>query len=109
MVDDDTRLITWVNGCYCPLHLEEFGRRTGRKWTRTELVEAIAKDDKIHEAWDTLLSDSIAPLMERIRSAFPRDIPGMFCCCQLDTHHAAQKFWRRLDKDQSSASITVRI
>lgn len=90
MVDDDTRLITWVNGCYCPLHLEEFGRRTGRKWTRTELVEAIAKDDKIHEAWDTLLSDSIAPLMERIRSAFPRDIPGMFCCCQLDTHHAAR-------------------
>lgn len=90
MVDDDTRLITGVRGCYCPLHLAEFAKRTGRKWTREELRAALRDDAKLAEAWDRLLSDSIAGLMERIRAAFPSPIPGVFCCCALDAHHAAR-------------------
>ena len=90
MVDDDTRLITGVRGCYCPLHLAEFANRTGRKWTREELRAALRDDAKLAEAWDRLLSDSIAGLMERIRAAFPSSIPGVFCCCAQDAHHAAR-------------------
>ena len=38
MIDDDTRLNSWVDGCFCPGHLAEFSRRTGRTWTREALV-----------------------------------------------------------------------
>lgn len=90
MVDDDTRLITGVRGCYCPLHLAEFAKRTGRKWTREEIIAAVREDAKLAKAWDLLLADSIAGLMERIRAAFPSSIPGIFCCCAQDAHHAAR-------------------
>ena len=43
MVDDDTRMI-WggVPGCFCPLHLEAFAKRTGRVWTREEVAKMLA-------------------------------------------------------------------
>ena len=90
MVDDDTRLITGVHGCYCPLHLAEFAKRTGRTWTREELLAAFRTDAKLAQEWDLLLADSIAGLMERIRAAFPSATPGVFCCCAQDAHHAAR-------------------
>ena len=88
MLDDDTRLITGVNGCYCPLHLAEFARRTGVKRTREEIVEACANDPALAAEWDRLLADSIASLAERVRRAFPERMPGIFCCCSKDAHHA---------------------
>lgn len=90
MVDDDTRLITGVNGCYCPLHLAEFARRTGRQRTREEVIADCKADPSLAAEWDRLCSDSIAGLMEVIRAEFPQDTPGMFCCCSLDAHHAGR-------------------
>lgn len=88
MVDDDTRLNTGVDGCFCPLHLAEFARRTGREWTRETLVSAIDADTRLAEEWDLLLEDSLVGLMKAIRGAFPESTPGMFCACLNDTHQA---------------------
>lgn len=88
MVDDDTRLITGLDGCYCPLHLAEFGRRTGRTWTRETLIAAMRADEALAQQYDELLKESFVPLMQAIRAAFPAKTPGFFCCCNLDAHHA---------------------
>ena len=88
MVDDDTRLITGVDGCFCPLHLAEFERRTGRAWTREQILSARQENPRIAADWDALLRDSIAGLLTRIRAAFPKTTPGLFCCCLRDAHHA---------------------
>ena len=88
MVDDDTRLITSYGGCYCPLHLAEFGRRTGRTWTRETLLAAKEADEALARQYDDLLRDSFVPFMRAIRAAFPPETPGYFCCCNQDAHHA---------------------
>lgn len=88
MVDDDTRLITSYGGCYCPLHLAEFGRRTGRTWTRETLLAAKEADESLARQYDELLKDSFVPFMRAIRAAFPPETPGYFCCCNQDAHHA---------------------
>ncbi len=88
MVDDDTRLITGVNGCYCPLHLAEFARRTGKERTREQVVADCKTDPALAAAWDTLCRDSIGVLLKTIRAQFPPSVPGMFCYCNFDAHHA---------------------
>ena len=88
MVDDDTRLITGLDGCYCPLHLAEFGWRTGRNWTRETLLSAMKGDEALLRKYDELLRDSFLPFMRTIRAAFPDETPGYFCCCNNDAHHA---------------------
>ena len=93
MVDDDTRYITGVDGCFCPVHLAGFAARQGRAdrpWTREQLAADLAKDSRLAEDWDRYLEDTMVPLMETIRAAFPKEIPGQFCCCCGDSHHAAR-------------------
>jgi len=90
MVDDDTRLITGVDGCYCPEHLAEFARRTGRARTREQVVADCKADPALAAEWDRLRCDSIALLLKTIRDRFPLETPGMFCCCNLDAHHAGR-------------------
>ena len=93
MVDDDTRYLTGVDGCFCPVHLAGFAARQGRAdrpWTREQLAADLAKDGRLAEDWDRYLEDTMVPLMETIRAAFPKDIPGQFCCCAGDSHHAAR-------------------
>jgi len=54
MVDDDARIQfdRQIPGCYCPLHLAEFSKRTGRNWTREELVKEISKGKgETFDAW----------------------------------------------------------
>ena len=91
MIDDDTRLITCRDGCFCPLHLAEFGRRTGRTFTRESLLKALAEDPALLAQWDTLLRDSIVGIVKTIRAACDAvdpSISGEFCCCAADVHHA---------------------
>lgn len=89
MVDDDTRLITGVGGCFCPLHLKAISERAGRVFTTREQLQAeLKKDAKLAAVWDDLLRDSIADLAKVIRAEIPAEIPGEFCCCANDAHHA---------------------
>ena len=90
MVDDDTRLV-WEkepHGCFCPLHLAEFGKRTGRSWTREEVVEALASNPKLREAWKALTADSLAGHLTTIRENFDKSIPGIICVCATQEHLA---------------------
>jgi len=88
MIDDDTRLNSWTDGCYCPGHLAEFAKRTGRTWTREALVEAMKTDKALAAKWDRLLEDSIADFLQIVRDQFPQEIPGEFCLCEQDAHQA---------------------
>ena len=93
MVDDDTRFITGRDGCFCPLHLAEMTRRTGRTFTRESLVAALEKEPELARTYDRLLEDSIVRVVKTVREAFDRvdaKIPGSFCCCCGDVRHASR-------------------
>ena len=82
MIDDDTRVI-WDNtpGCFCPLHLAEFSKRTGRAWTREEVVKMLdsRKDLAMAAKWEEVKVDSLKRFFRTIRENFSPDIPGMLC------------------------------
>ena len=88
MIDDDTRII-WdrVPGCFCPLHLAEFSKRTGRSWTRKEVVAMLAKGaSREADIWIEVKLDSLRRFFRTIRENFGDDIPGMLCCCWVSPH-----------------------
>ena len=91
MIDDDFRLLTGRNGCYCPLHLAEIGRRLGRPFTRESLLATLRADPACARAYDDLLLDSlmrIAGLMRDAIDATDPAIPGSFSTCSGDVRHA---------------------
>ena len=92
LLDDDTRLRTHRDACFCPLHLAEFSRRTGREWNDRETLVAALADDKVLAAeWERLRLDSIARLVRVMRETFDAvdpAIPGAFCCCEGDVGDA---------------------
>jgi hypothetical protein len=89
MIDDDTRFV-WggIPGCFCPLHLAEFSRRTGRNWSREEVVEVLTKDSECKDAkmWEAVKVDSLRRLFKTIREGFGDSIPGMLCVCWSKCH-----------------------
>ena len=93
MLDDDTRLISGRSGCFCPRHLAEMEARTGRRFTRETLADAVQADEATAAAFDTLLKDSILTLARTIRGELDKADPALpcsFCCCRGDVHHAAE-------------------
>jgi len=93
MVDDDFRLLCGRNGCYCPLHLAEIGRRLGRTFTRESLLATLRADPACARAYDDLLLDSlmrVAGIMRDAIDATDPAIPGSFCTCSGDVRHAGQ-------------------
>ena len=82
MIDDDTRLIwSGTPGCFCPLHLAEFSKRTGRTWTRDKVVKMLdSKNDSVMlEKWLEVKADSLRLFFRTIRENFSPEIPGMIC------------------------------
>jgi hypothetical protein len=91
MIDDDFRLLTTRNGCFCPLHLSEIGRRLGRDLSREQLIDVLRKDAAAAHEYDALLLDSLVRLAGVIRDAIDTvdpSIPGSFCTCYGDIRHA---------------------
>ena len=89
MIDDDTRLV-WGDtpGCFCPLHLAEFSKRTGRKWTRDEVGDMLdsRNDPAMAARWDEVNVDSLRRFFKTIRENFSPEIPGMICVT-ASPHH----------------------
>ena len=89
MIDDDTRLY-WdgLPGCFCPLHLAEFSKRTGRNWSREEVVSMLKNDRKGKDAkiWESVKIDSLRCFFKTIRDGFGDKIPGMLCICWVPSH-----------------------
>jgi len=91
MVDDDFRLLTGRNGCYCPLHLAEIGRRLHRTFTREDLLDALRTVAATAREYDALLLDGLMHLAGIIRDAIDETdptLPGSFCACYGDIRHA---------------------
>ena len=82
MIDDDTRII-WgeAPGCFCPLHLKAFAARTGRTWTREEVVKMLKaqKDLTTAAVWEDVKVESLKRFFCVIRENFSSEIPGMLC------------------------------
>lgn len=76
-IDDDFRLFgrdgTETLQCFCPLHLEQFARRSGRLYARAELYAKLMQQDKpdreLRNQWFTLQGDSLLQLANQIKEA----------------------------------------
>ncbi len=93
MVDDDFRLLTGKDGCYCPLHLARFNREHGTKFGREELLERLQQDEKLQEMYDSLLKTSLVELARTIRNAIDSEAPGTpcsVCACGQDVRHICE-------------------
>lgn len=72
-VDDDHRYVelgaqgTW--GCFCDLHLSLFGERTGYRWKRSELSDALNCDTHIRSEWIKFLGERLVYLAEIMKKA----------------------------------------
>ena len=91
MIDDDFRLLHGRDGCYCPLHLAEIGRRLSRTFTRETLLATLRIDATVAREYDNLLLDSLMRVAGIIREAIDETdpaIPGSFCTCHFDIRHA---------------------
>jgi len=88
MIDDDTRLVWGLPGCFCPLHLAEFSKRTGRNWNREEVVSMLEKDGKgkYAKVWESVKIDSLRRFFKTVREGFGDSIPGMLCVCWVRSH-----------------------
>ncbi len=70
---------TFSDGCYCPLHLAEFAKRTGRTFTREELTAKLAESSEeaaeLRRAWRTLIRDTLVGMAEVLRAAVDEKSP----------------------------------
>jgi len=82
-VDDDTRYLwhdTAGMTCFCPLHLAAMQRRSGRSWSRAELVQALQNDDlpqDLRSLWFELQEGSILELARIIEQVVHAVNPEM--------------------------------
>lgn len=91
MLDDDFRMLTGRNGCFCPLHLAGFNRITGRNYTAESLHAAIRQDPAVAAAYDRWQLESLRQVAVIIREAIDREAPETpcsFCQCANDIRHA---------------------
>ena len=66
-------------GCFCPIHLSEFARRVGKRYTREELVELFSGNTgeglALLRRWCELMRDSLVGLASEIRKELDKDSP----------------------------------
>jgi hypothetical protein len=102
-IDDDFRYhnhapVDW--GCFCPLHLAEMARRTGKHLSREELAERIltAEPQPTEERtqWFKLCGDSMVEaariMAEAVKEASPKTHMGLMCS-DPDVHAAEGRRW----------------
>ena len=93
MLDDDTRLITGRDGCFCPLHVAQFNRENGTSYDWRSLMRAVSEDEGLAAAYDDLLKRSVLQHARTIRRAIDSVDPELhcsFCLCAHDVRHAPE-------------------
>ena len=81
-IDDDFRLHNHSTGgmfCYCPLHLEKFGRLAGRDYSREEILEAVLQPGPPSEfrgRWLDFLGDCMAEFAQWISDNVHAESPN---------------------------------
>lgn len=84
MTDDDITGFKHDDECFCPLHLAEFERRTGKRLTCDELRAVVreGKDMELVNAFRQLQEDTVLGFAKLIREAIDSvdpSIPGCAC------------------------------
>ncbi len=93
MLDDDTRMITGRNACFCPLHTAMFNREYGTDFTSDSLIEAVKTSRDTAVKFDSLMKKSMENFARLIRSALDSVNPDLFCSfcvCAEDLRHAPE-------------------
>ena len=102
-IDDDFRYhnhrqADW--GCFCPLHLDEMARRTGKRLSREELVHRICsawpQPTEERKQWLGLCGDSILEatriISDAVKAASPKTHMGLMTS-EPNTHAAEGRRW----------------
>lgn len=76
-----------MKGCFCPLHLAEYAKRTGREWTAKEIAEMFrkptAENAPLRSTFAMLSRDSLEGFAKELRSAIDSVDPSIrVCLCQ---------------------------
>ena len=76
-----------MKGCFCPLHLAEYAKRTGQTCTAKEITEMFrhptATNAPLRQAFADLSRDSLAGLAAAVRAAIDTVDPSIrVCLCQ---------------------------
>ena len=81
MLDDDFRLLMRPgNGCACRLHMAEFERRTGKKWTREDMwahIESHPADDPLTREFIKTQTDSLVLAVKTFREGIDEVDPAI--------------------------------
>lgn len=100
-LDDDIRLhnhgIGEWGGCFCPLHVAEFNRRTGAGATREEIVRACTAPGAPHPwrgAWLDMWQDTLLEMVAGWRAIVePHGVRLGLMSSGIDTHSAEGRRW----------------
>ena len=83
MGDDDIRTFSPMVECFCPLHVAEFNKRTGKNFTSQQLRNAVKNcksGDEIFNAFEELRLDTNKQIVATIRQAIDSVDPEIESC-----------------------------
>lgn len=95
LLDDDLVLSVRPGfTCSCDLHIKEFSRRTGRKWTRKQIQDLFTGEpSEYRTVWMDLTGESIINYCKRLRAAVDRVDPTIrMGLCASYTHYDLDGF-----------------
>ncbi len=115
-IEDDYRLhnhppLDW-GGCFCPLHMEAYEKKLGKKESREEFVSALSKSEPSPErkawldvSWDTL-NDLAKEIGETVAKSSPSTHVGLMS--SMPWQHAMEaRDWKALHASLSSDGIAI--
>ena len=81
MLDDDFRILMRPgNGCACKLHMAEFEKRTGKRWSRDEMwahIESHPADDPLTVEFIKMQTDSLVEAIKVFREGIDEVDPAI--------------------------------
>ena len=79
IMDDDARLLTLREGCFCPLHVDHFNRLHSTKYSAEELRKLVYQDTAFAHQYDELLQQTMENYFRGIRKAIDDVSPDIHC------------------------------
>ena len=79
MVDDDTRLLTLREGCFCPLHIARFNQLHSTNYTAEQLRKLVYEQDFLAHQYDEMLQKTMEDYFRFIRQTLDDIDPDLHC------------------------------
>ncbi len=90
IIDDDTRLMTLRQGCFCPLHVARYNRLHSTSYSSEELRKLVFEDTAIAHQYDELLRQTMENYFRYVRKAIDDVNPDIHCglfLCEQEARH----------------------